>query len=440
MMNSIEEFLDCHFGTGLKLLEKDSDLDQVILDLEHSEDKKFDETNSRNASTNGTVLLPPDEVNQFVFNFSAGKTYIEPEPTMSLENIIKLEKRSVEKAGKECLLGDLVCNYSKKLRGRVITTEAPHPDQKPANTFNLSLKKAKCSFLDKKRDDSHLAKLQQDVLEKFTSKSDTCDGKSAQNSSKNFFKVSNCQQCKKKRFVFQSFANYMPLNCQKMFCAECLKDCYQEDINYIIQTRTNWSTPFKRKIAKLPGSLLPQETHPKLEYGNEGDEKVYVIDSFLKVQAKKMLDLNCVLIKKLEKNKKLLSLEEKMLGMKVIHDNLESLVKIKSAIYDNKLRHKLESVDKKSYTGLINDVSNFLKKRRLEERLSKEEEEIMIDKSLFMRAGHSETIDLMIRKRGLSDHHFSVSGNTGEESKELIKTINNIYNLGKRMPFQVQDE
>lgn len=369
---------------------------------------------------------------------------MEKEHSITLDQISKLDKKPGQKTVKELQVSEMSTGYSKKLRGRLITSDPTNPQLKSPTTPQIHSKKTKSTpaTAEKKKENEDLSvpKLNSSIVEKFTCKSELGEFKLPPTASKNFFKVGPCYQCKRKRFVFQSFANYMPTNCQKMFCAECLEVYYGEDIHDIIQTRTHWSTPFKRKICRTPAAILAQDSSGlKPESQTELEEKVYIVDTFLKSQVKKMLDLNSVLMKKLEKNKKVLTVEEKILGLKIIHDNLETLVRLKSAIQENKLKQKLATVDRKSYVPLINHVSNYLKKKRLEESKEKEDEEgIFNDRSLFFRDFNEENSDVLIRKRGFSDTQFEEM----EESRnhQLKSNLPAYAQPVKKLSFQVRDE
>jgi hypothetical protein len=55
-MNSIEEFFTPYYPMGRQLFESEfTELDQVILDFEHNEERRFEELHSKNASTVGKI-------------------------------------------------------------------------------------------------------------------------------------------------------------------------------------------------------------------------------------------------------------------------------------------------------------------------------------------------------------------------------------------------
>jgi hypothetical protein len=308
-----------------------------------------------------------------VYTFGTSKGYVEKEPSISLETLALLEKRGsgVKQSKKECQISEMSCTYPRKLRGNMAII-----DQSLAVNEKLeSLVKDKESPSHRKEEAGQKEppmKLNIGLIEKFIVDVDLSEPRQPQAPNRNFFKVGNCYQCKKRKFVFQSYANYMPQSCQKTFCAECLKTYYGEDIYEIIQTRTHWSTPFKRKICKTPSAILSTDTTGcKPENQTEEEERQYVVDTYLKSLTKKTLELNSTLIKKLERNRGTMTTEEKMLGLKVIHDNLETLLDIKGALFNLDLVEKLKTVEKTSYTDVINRVSADLRKRVLDERAEK---------------------------------------------------------------------
>ncbi len=152
-----------------------------------------------------------------------------------------------------------------------------------------------------------------------------------------------------------------------------------------------------------------------------------------------MLDFNGTLIKKLEKNKRLLSLDEKMLGLKILHDNLESLIKIKTAIQDNKKKQKIESVDKKSYLDLITSVTNYMRKKKLDEKKNQaeEQEQLLTYGNMFtQKPAATDYEEVAIRKRGLSEHQFE-----GESVPLKSFSSLHLYNTrANRLSFDVHEE
>lgn len=308
-----------------------------------------------------------------VYTFGTSKGYIEKEPSISLDTLALLEKRGsgCKQQKKECQISEMNYLHARKLRGNMAIID----QSLAANDKSEVQAKEKESPFQKGEDTSQKEpsiKINCNLVEKFMSKIEFVEPKQPPSLNRNFFKVGNCYQCKKRKFVFQSYANYMPQSCQKTFCAECLKLHYGEDIYEIIQTRTHWSTPFKRKICKTPSAILSTDTTGcKPDDQTEEEERRYVVDTYLKSFTKKTLELNSTLIKRLERSRGQMSTEEKMLGMKVIHDNLETLLNIKAAIFDLELVEGVSAVDKTSYVNLVNRVCADLRKRSLEERVEK---------------------------------------------------------------------
>lgn len=308
-----------------------------------------------------------------IYTIGTSKGYIEKEPTISLETLAMLEKRgSAQKSTKkECQISEMNGLYPRKLRGNmaIIDQTIAAPEKVESNCREESLNNPGTESIGKEHS---VEKVTSNMMEKFISKSDISESRQLPAANRNFFKVGNCYQCKKRKFVFQSYANYMPQSCQKTFCAECLKDYYGEDIYQIIQTRTHWSTPFKRRICKTPSAIMSTDTTGcKPEGQSEEEERVYVVDTYLKSFTKKTLELNSTLIKRLERNRANLTTEEKMLSLKVIHDNLESLLSVKGAVFSHRLAEMSAGTEKQSYVGMVNDVSRDIEQRARQERAEK---------------------------------------------------------------------
>jgi hypothetical protein len=255
---------------------------------------------------------------------------------------------------KDCLISDVTGVYAGKLLGSVAMLDQPVQTMPKVEEIPAPLQENS-----HQSDKSNHVRISSEVAEKFISKSEVGNNKQLPLPNKNFFKVGNCYQCKKRRFVFQSYVNYMPHSCQKTFCAECLQEHYGEDIYHIIQTRTHWSTPFRRKICKTSSAILSTDTTGcKPENQTEEEERAYVVDTFFKSQVKKTLELNHSLIKRLEFHRGTMTTEEKLLSLKIIHVNLEILMGLKSAIIEHR-EPVGESLDC-SYLGVINSVSRDL--------------------------------------------------------------------------------
>jgi Zinc-finger domain of monoamine-oxidase A repressor R1 len=314
--------------------------------------------------------MKDEESSNMVYTIGTSKGYIEKEPTISLETLAMLEKRgSAQKSQKkECQISEMNGLHPRKLRGNMaIIDQTIAAPEKVESQYREELNTIQ--GIDSIGKEHSMEKVTSNMMEKFISQSDVSESRQLPSVNRNFFKVGNCYQCKKRKLVFQSYANYMPQSCQKTFCAECLKDYYGEDIYEIIQTRTHWSTPFKRKICKTPSAILSTDTTGcKPEVQTEEEEKVYVVDTYLKSFTKKTLELNSTLIKRLERSRSSLTTEEKMLGLKIIHDNLESLLSIKGAVFNQKFIESTGSVERQPYVSLVNDISRDLEQRTLQER------------------------------------------------------------------------
>ena len=391
--------------------------------------------------THSAVLsLHPDEPFSKVYSFDTSKGYVEKPPTLTLEKIAYLSKNDHEKEGKEVQISEVPSTFSKKLRGRIITGEIVPNDSKHSSKKEpqLQFENEKKAESKKSKEEITLSKIGNEAVEKLASISEAVDNRSLLANSKNFFKVGNCYQCKKKRFVFQSFAYYMPLNCQKVFCAECLKEFYGEDIHEIIKTRTHWSTPFKRKICKTPAAILTTDSgSTRLDNSTEEEERVHVVDTYLKTQTKKMLDFNGNLIRKLEKNKKHLSIEEKMLSLKILHDNLENLLSLKQVAQENITKNEQkDNEDQFAYTNLINSVSNYMRKKKIDDRKHQHDESaaILSDSCLFLESARDkDEEEIAIRKRGMSENQFEIL-------EDLHNDHNGMQNKNKRSPFRLSSE
>lgn len=300
-----------------------------------------------------------------VYTFGTSKGYVEKGNGISLETLARLEKRSsVQKLQpKDCLISDVSGVYAGKLLGNVAILDQP--------TLTAAQKVGEQPVTQQESvaqsENTHV-RISNEVVEKFISKSEVgTNNKQLPTASKNFFKVGNCYQCKKRRFVFQSYVNYLPHSCQKTFCSECLLEHYGEDIYQIIQSRTHWSTPFRRKICKTPSAILSTDTTGcKPENQTEEEERAYVVDTYFKSQVKKTLELNHSLIKRMESHRGAMTTDEKLLSLKIVHDNLETLLSLKSAIIEH--REPLGEALDCSYLGLINSVSRDLQAKARAER------------------------------------------------------------------------
>jgi hypothetical protein len=312
----------------------------------------------------GAAKQADDEGSNLVYTFGTSKGYVEKGNGLSLETLARLEKwTSVQKMQpKDCLISDVSSLYAGKLRGNVaILDQVPSNQQRTEETPITQQQE-----LSNQSERTNI-RISNEVVERFISKSEVGANKQLPIASKNFFKVGNCYQCKRRRFVFQSYVNFMPHSCQKTFCSECLEEHYGEDIYKIIQTRTHWSTPFRRKICKTPSAILSTDTTGcKPENQTEEEERVYVVDTYFKSQVKKTLELNHSLIKRLEIHRGSMTTEEKLLSLKIIHDNLETLMSLKACIIEH--REPPFDAQDTSYLGVINSISRDLQAKANAER------------------------------------------------------------------------
>lgn len=359
-----------------------------------------------------------------VYTFATSKGYVEKGNGISLETLARLEKRaSVQKLQpKDCLISDVSCIQAGKLLGNVAildqpTVTAPKKVEEP----NLPITNVS------QQSEKNTVRVSSELADHFISRSDVGSNKQVPVVSKNFFKVGNCYQCKKKKFVFQSYSNYLPHSCQKTFCSECLQDCYGEDIYKVIQSRTHWSTPFRRKICKTPSAILSTDTTGcKPENQTEEEEKVYVVDTYFKSQVKKTLELNHTLIKKLELYKSSMTTEERLLSLKVIHDNLEGLFALKTAMIDHR-DLETEPVDC-SYLSVINSVSRDLQAKAQAEQ----DEELRFED--FVQPDDLEFhVDdpVAVAEASLGKRNFVKLGSPGEEEDEIQEDEMRTYRSNK---------
>lgn len=311
---------------------------------------------------------------------------------------------------KDCLISDVSSIYAGKLLGNVaiLDQQVPNVQKKVEDTGSQHNNTSNQS-------EKTVIRVSSEIADKFISKSEIIGNKQLPTvASKNFFKVGNCYQCKKRKFVFQSYLNYYPQSCQKTFCSECLNENYGEDIYQIIQTRTHWSTPFRRKICKTPSAILSTDTTGcKPENQTEEEEKTYVVDTFFKSQVKKTLELNHSLIKRMELYRGSMTTEEKLLGLKIVHDNLESLFSLKAAVVEH--REPAAERGDGSYLGVVNAVSRDLQAKALADKVAAFD---------FAGFGLPEDFDLQVEdpeaeaEASLGKRRFLALGQPGDDADD----------------------
>jgi hypothetical protein len=126
---------------------------------------------------------------------------------------------------------------------------------------------------------------------------------------------------------FWVFVCFLLVTFREIFCAECLEKEFKEDIFSIIKTHTAWFTPCKRRVCRCLHCIHRLEnSDPVPQFTDPIQEAQYKFKTYSDYKIKKMLELNNLLIVKIEAGKGRLPKEKLDLYKFTLQKNLQLLI------------------------------------------------------------------------------------------------------------------
>lgn len=180
---------------------------------------------------------------------------------------------------------------------------------------------------------------------------------------KNCFKKGVCPKCEKRKFLFALYlrSQSQEEEPQERSCIKCLlKKVPKKSFTNFIIAQPEWSEATFR--ADLSQDLLLFADFCKSHSSNDPSEGLVLINSILNEKMKALLSANSDMVVLLNECQNRMIFKEKLLALKLVHDNTDCLLRLDQIIKEKSLTSKLELLSSAEQNLLVDEIRASLSK------------------------------------------------------------------------------